>query len=97
MTKYNNIKLSIIIPEIINNEEEIISKLIEQNDMLYTYEINGMTLVCSENISLEDANRYFNELLQYQSAIDEELSEEEKELRHKEVEQKWLNGNFNFW
>lgn len=41
--------------------------------------------------------QYYNEVMSYHQAIDEELLDEEYEIRDQEVKEKWLNGNFNYW
>jgi hypothetical protein len=54
-------------------------------------------LVADRELTGVEANTFFQEIMEYHQATNEELSEEEMAVRDEEVKTKWLNGNFNWW
>lgn len=82
---------------------EVIDKLKTKYKNIYIYRIPyflnvSMPLIIFDRfIVLDDAIKYYKDIINYYNCKNEILNSKEEKMRHEEVENKWFNGNFNFW
>jgi curved DNA-binding protein CbpA len=103
MSKHPEARISIFLPTLKNLKSKSVYDMQKEYGQLYQYEIpfydtNEKAFVITDRLmSQELAEAYYEQVMNYHQGISENLLQEEEEIRDKEVREKWLNGNFNYW
>lgn len=76
---------------------DIVAYLQIQYKHVFVYKCPMGLIIFDRYIDNDKVNIYYREIMDYQNAVEEDLEMEDIIIRIQEVEQKWLNGNFNYW